>query len=799
MLPEIKENEAFKDTISVRNLVEFILKTGDLDNRMAGADMDDMQEGARIHRKLQKSMGAGYRAEVSLKKTIHLEKNDRAVLLTVEGRADGIYEREYDDGMYVFIDEIKSTFASLSHFDEPVAVHEAQAKCYAYFYAEQKELSQIGVQMTYCNIETEEIKRFERLFEFEELKKWFDSLVKEYSKWIFWQAEWIEKRNASIRATEFPFPYREGQRDLVGNVYGTIAREKNIFIEAPTGVGKTISTVFPSVYSMGENKSSKIFYLTAKTIARTVAEETFNLLCERGLKFKSITLTAKEKVCILGKPDCNPESCERAAGHFDRVNDAVFDLLTSEEIINREKVLEYAAKHNVCPFEMSLDVSLWTDAVICDYNYVFDPTASLKRFFGEEKKTDFILLIDEAHNLLERAREMFSATLVKEDFLHSKRLILGKDKRLEKQLEAVNRVFLNIKNETPSFQVWEECDLLYDKLQKLMTVFEDFLDAHKEGFEGKDDVLTLYFDVRAFMKTYEHFDESYRIYTDTLPSGEFAIKLLCMEPAGRLKERFDLVRTAVMFSATLLPMKYYKEQLGGSGEDFAIYAPSPFSAEKRLIMLAGDVSTRYTRRSNDEYVRIAEYLEKYVSCRTGNYLIFFTSYKMMEDILFVSPMLTEWKEKGKCVVQERDMTEREKEEYLQGFIDEPVETHVGLTVLGGIFSEGIDLTGERLTGAAIVGCGLPTVSNEKELFRAYFEDKYGKGFEYSYLYPGMNKVMQSAGRVIRTVDDVGTILLLDDRFLTRQYSELFPREWYPYEAVTIKNFEEKIRRFYDRQ
>ncbi len=834
-------DENITASVSVRNLVEFILRSGDIDNTKAHTDTDAMQEGARIHRKIQKSMPSGYKAEVPLKTVKILQREDRegSLALTVEGRADGIFELNQK----LTIDEIKSTYLSLDHITEPVPVHEAQAKCYACIYGNDEDLPEVGVQLTYCNIDSEEIKRFNGSYKIEELNEWFDGVVKEYAKWIFWEEDWKKKRNSTINGLKFPFPYRPGQRELVGNVYKTISRGRKLFIEAPTGVGKTISTVFPAVWSVGEGKASKIFYLTAKTIARTVAEDTFALLGSKGLKFRYVTLTAKEKICVLDKPECNPQNCPRARGHEDRVNDCVFDLLTHEEEINRDLILQYAEKHNVCPFEMSLDVSIWADAVICDYNYAFDPDASLKRFFSEDKKNDFIFLIDEAHNLLERAKEMYSAELIKEDFLTVKKEVSPLSKRLEKQLDQCNKAMLTLKRECDDFQVWDNADDLYNKLMRTCSVFEDFLDNTPGGFEGKDDALQLFFDMRRFIEVYETMDEAYRIYTDYRERGEFRLKLLCMEPAAKLKKIMDNTRSSVLFSATLLPMNYYKEQLGGSSDDYAIYAPSPFSPEKRVVMIGRDVSTKYTRRTKEEYTKVAAYIEAFVKAKKGNYMIFFSSYKMMEDVLEASSVLQAWslvntdieqeneedektlenksydlsekmslenksrldkvenKSEGdiKIIVQRRDMSEKEKEEFLEAFKENPNSTLVGFTVMGGVFSEGIDLAGDRLTGAVIVGCGLPMVGNEKELFKFYFDEKSGTGFEYSYLYPGMNKVMQSAGRVIRTVDDVGAILLLDERFCNSQYTELFPREWFPYLTVNLDTMKERLRDFYDRQ
>ena len=400
--------------VSVRNLVEFIMRGGDIDNRTSGSmEKEAMLMGGRLHRKIQRSMGSDYHAEVPLKTVVPCD----GFRLQVEGRADGIIIHEEDGKKEVSIDEIKGVLRDLEHITEPVKVHLAQAKCYAHIYACQNRMQQIKVQMTYCHLDTEEIKRFVMEYTAEELEEWFNELIRQYEKWAKFQIEWEITRNASIKKTEFPFVYRPGQRDVAAAVYRTILRRKKLFIQAPTGVGKTISTVFPAVKAVGEGLGDKIFYLTAKTITRTVAEQAFRSMKDQGLCMKVVTLTAKEKICFCEETVCNPEACPYAKGHFDRVNDAVYDMLANGDDIDRGAIERQAEKFKVCPFELSLDISTWVDAVICDYNYVFDPNAHLKRFFSEGSSGNYIFLIDEAHNLVERGREMYSATLYKEDFM----------------------------------------------------------------------------------------------------------------------------------------------------------------------------------------------------------------------------------------------------------------------------------------------------------------------------------------------------------------------------------------------
>lgn len=787
--------------ISVRTLVEFILRCGDINVGGRGVrDTEAMQKGSKIHRKIQNSMGGDYKAEVALAQEIPMERDGIAFTLVVEGRADGIFTREER----TVIDEIKGMYLDVLKLEEPFMIHEAQAKCYGYIYALQNQLNEIEIQMTYANLDEEDIKRFQKVYPMDVLTKWFEDLVNEYAKWAVWQIKWEEERNATIKQVDFPFPYREGQKNLVTGVYKTILRSKKLYIEAPTGVGKTMSTVFPTVKAMGEGLVEKIFYLTAKTITRTVAEEAFHILRDKGMNLKVITLTAKDKICILDKPDCNPNSCERAKGHFDRVNDAIYDMLVSEHEISRELVEQYAIKHCVCPVEMALDVTLWADAIICDYNYAFDPRVFLRRFFQNEKKHDYCFLVDEAHNLVERAREMYSASLIKDDFLEVKNIVKFRSKKLEKKLSACNRKLLLMKKE------WEEAkaggleyepgalvDQFIITVMNALTEFDIFLNEYLE-FEERDKVLDLYFAIFHFLNMYEIMNDKYKVYINVNEEGHFFVKLQCMDPSDNIKACLDKGRSAVFFSATFLPIQYYKEQLAGTVDDYAIYAPSPFDVNKRRIFVARDVSTKYTRRNFIEYEKIVKYIYEFVMRKKGNYLLFFPSYQYMRTIYDLMEGL-EWKERFQdCeyFVQSQHMTEREREEFLESFTADANVCRLGFCVMGGIFSEGIDLKQDRLIGTVIVGTGLPMVCDDRELFRAYYQEREEKGFEYAYLYNGMNKVLQSAGRVIRTTEDVGAILLLDERFTTSAYTTLFPHEWYPYEIVSLSSLKERLDDFW---
>ena len=712
--------------------------------------------------------------------------------MKIEGRADGLIHTKEQ----VMVDEIKGVLRELDRVQEPAGIHLAQAKCYASMVAEQEGVDEIGVQMTYCQMETEEVKRFQYSYRSNELKVWFDEVIRQYEKWAKFQIEWRKARNASVKGIEFPFPYRKGQRDLAVSVYRTILRKKKLFIQAPTGVGKTISTVFPAVKAVGEELGEKIFYLTAKTITRTVAEQAFETLREQNLKFKVITLTAKEKICFCEETSCNPDDCPYAKGHFDRVNDAVYELLMQEDVMSREVLEAQARKHKVCPFEMALDVSTWVDGVICDYNYVFDPDARLKRFFAEGGAGGYLFLIDEAHNLVERGRQMYSAELCKEDFLAVKKLVKGEAPRFAKRLEACNKILLAMKKECENYKVLDNISHFGIQLMNVLSETDRYLEECVDK-EVRETVLDFYFQVRSFLNIYDGLDENYVVYTEYQENGRFVLKLFCVNPAANLQKCLDKGNSAVFFSATLLPIQYYKRLLSTEKDNYAVYIDSSFDTKKRLLMNGVDVSTRYAMRSREMYQRYATYIFRVVKAKMGNYLIFFPSYRFMEDVYQeFTQLLASDEEEMELVIQQKHMDEEERENFLRAFEMGREKSLIGFGVLGGIFSEGIDLTEDRLIGALIIGTGLPQVCREREIVKEYFDKKGMDGFAYAYQYPGMNKVLQAAGRVIRTEADRGMILLMDDRFATISYQRLFPREWEQHAYCQVDSLAGQLQEFW---
>lgn len=824
-------NDIFEIKVSVRQLVEFVLRSGDIDNRRTASVDSAMQEGSRLHRLIQSRMGDNYYPEVLLK----YQYNTPRYAIIIEGRADGIIienkvnnvsnnndialnqhltKEEFDE---ITIDEIKCVAKNLEYITAPVPVHLAQAKVYAFIYCKQKKLPMIRVRMTYCNMETEEIKHFHEEYSDVELYDWFENLIKQYEKWADFQYDWRILRTETIKAVDFPYEYRDGQKELAVYVYQSINRKKKLFIEAPTGVGKTLSTVFPSVKSMGEGLTEKIFYLTAKTITRTVAEDTFDILRRNGLRFKTVTITAKDKICLLDKAECNPAKCERAKGHYDRVNDAMYAAITGYDKIDRSVIEKVSQEYNVCPFELSLDISLFVDGVICDYNYVFDPHASLKRFFSEGMKGDYAFLIDEAHNLVERGREMYSALLYKENFLLLKRdlkLVIDEQPikkqlkkpslaaRLVKALERCNKELLRLKKESDGCTILDSPDPFVGLVESLRTVMDQFLEEEDDS-PIRQEVLEFFFEINHFLLIYEKMDENYTVYCELLPDERFMMKLFCVNPRNNLKEAMAKGRSSILFSATLLPIQYYKWLLGGEDDDYEAYAKSTFDNSKRGLFIANDVTSKYTRRNDLEYHRIASYIFEIISSKKGNYMVFLPSYSFLANVYdhFIKSFYDE--HDMELIVQQEFMNEEMREEFLGYFNTENKMTVfgnnkslVGFCVLGGIFSEGIDLKADSLIGCIIVGTGLPLVCNEREILKDHFDDENSDGFDYAYRYPGMNKVLQAAGRVIRTQEDIGVVALLDERFNSNAYRCLFPREWSNCQIVNNLNIADRLDEFW---
>ncbi|WKY48230.1 ATP-dependent DNA helicase [Eubacteriaceae bacterium ES3] len=767
--------------LSVRSFVEFLHRHGDIDSQFMKSQR--AVEGTKAHQKVQKSYSeSDYLAEVPLKYSLSYKSFN----FIIEGRADGIFTN-HDE--FPVIDEIKSTTRPLE--DLPASgytVHWAQAKIYAFIFATQNNLSQIGVQLTYFQLETETVQHFREIYLLSDLKTYFHTLLDHYLNWAKLETSSRITRNQSIKNLSFPYPnYRKGQRQLAISVYKTIVEKQKTFIQAPTGIGKTISTLFPAIKSIAEHQTERIFYLTAKTIVREVAEESLNTMANKGLLLKSITLTAKDKICFLETRICSPEHCTYAKGHFDRVNDALYDLLNSNNQITRRLIEDFSRKHRVCPFEFSLDLAAFCDVIICDYNYVFDPRVSLKHFLGDSKNTVF--LIDEAHNLVDRGREMFSAQLSKKMILDLKRQLKGEDKKVLSSLKNLNSLMLNLKknSENKSLSVLsEEPKELEGHLYHFISTAEEWL-TENESHPYHAELLAFYFLALAYLRTGEFLDERYITYVEN-SGNDTRIKRFCLDPSKLLSQSLNTAEATLFFSATLSPLSYYSELLGGKEENYHLLFPSPFNKKRRALLIANNISTKYTERENTKNY-IAALIDATVSSKTGHYLVFFPSYQYMNMVY--ENFIARFPEHN-CLKQEAEMTEGDREIFLNQFRIDSESELIGFCVLGGIFSEGVDLAGDSLIGSIIIGVGLPQICSERDLIKDYFNLKNHQGFDYAYVYPGMNKVFQAAGRVIRTETDQGLILLIDSRFSHNRYQKLFPQDWFPQQIVTttddVKNF-----------
>ena len=750
--------------LSVRQLVEFLLQTGSIDSRFSG--FDRAAEGARIHRRLQRAEGKGYDAEVYLKQEYTVE----GVEYLIDGRADGIFT---EDGL-VTVDEIKTVTVPLEEITEDMQpVHWAQGQVYAAIYARQQDLEAIRVRLTYFQVDEEKIVRFSRRFTANELDSFVEDLLTRYAPWAKRARSWQEQRTGSLQALRFPFSeYRAGQRAMAAGVYRTLRDGQRLLCQAPTGIGKTISTLFPALKAMGEGCDGRIFYLTARSTTRAAAEGALARLRENQpeLRLKSITLTAKDKVCLLEKRECTPEACPYARGYYDRLRDALWQAL-DEDDFTRAKLEELARRFTLCPFEFGLDVSLWCDVIVGDYNYLFDPVVNLKRFF--EAGGDHLFLVDEAHNLPDRARDMHSAGLCKSEVFRCVKL-LGKGRgKLKTALNRLNRAFIDLRHQceeepghtffsAPALTEFDRC------VSRVTGPMEEWLEEHREG-EAHDTMLDLYFELRQYLRAAEWYDDHF-VTQVSAGGSEVRVWQLCLDPSAFVDASLSKGRGAVLFSATLSPAGYFKDILGCTEAKTAAL-PSPFDSARLGLFCAADVSTRYKDRAQS-LEAIARYLHAMAAGQKGNYIAFFPSYSYLAQVREVFCRLFPEVE---TLVQEAGMDDSAREDFLARFT--PAAALLGFGVLGGVFGEGVDLVGRRLIGAAIVGVGLPQVGPRQEMLRRYFDQTRGDGFDYAYRFPGFNKVLQAAGRVIRTAEDKGVVLLIDDRFAAAGYRQLFPEQW----------------------
>ena len=757
--------------LSVHNLVDFLLRKGSIDTRVF--NKSSMTEGSRIHAYYQKKQGDSYLSEYYLEHTFLIDDFS----ITLQGRADGIILFKNE----VIIDEIKSTVIDLDVFaNEQGEWHIGQAKCYALMYGLENDLKTVTIRMTYIHQGTDKKMIRQSTHSIVDLQQEIEDLMHRYIDFYNIVFRRTERRNQSSIALKFPFnSFRLGQKELAKYVYAIAKQGGTLFVEAPTGIGKTISTLYPFVKSFGDETTDKIFYLTAKNSGKEAAFQTMGILKKKGLEASVITITAKDKICFNPGAGCNPDECPFAKDYYNKVNDVLKHAILTSSTFDYETITKFAFDANICPFEFELDLSLFTDVIICDYNYLFDPLVYMRRYF-EESQGNYLALIDETHNLVERARDMYSAEITTKTFtLMKKALKKLEHKKIKASIRALQKHFntmLDMPMDTQT--ILAEHDMKFDRaLNTFLLAGQDVL----KNFHSfvNDDFLDFYFGVNKYLKLLDMYDDSFTTYLYRYGKKDLSIKIFNLDPSRHIRRNLEKVNGRVLFSATLSPVNYYVDVLGGTSTDPVLMLPNPFPPENRLLMIAPTVSTKYKHRQ-DTFGEVARYIERFISHRIGNYLVFFPSYQYLMDVASHLQL----KDHVDVMTQTKEMKDDEKDAFLDRFVLNPTRTTIGLAVLGGAFSEGIDLVEDRLIGAVIIGVGLPQISYERDLIKQYYDHRDRQGFEFSYVNPGMNRVMQAVGRVIRSETDRGAVLLIDDRYLQTRYRSLFKQEWANYQVVT---------------
>ena len=777
-------------TMSVRELCALAFKHGSIDCRKPSAFSKGYQEKSpsEIHSELQKSRGGEYQREVALLNTtlfgdIHYE---------VSGRADGVV----DDGVSIIVEEIK-TVSGYEFSLPPDRLHIAQLHCYAYFLCVNKGLNTITERLTYYNIDAKKEKSIDRIYSLDELRVAYYGLLNAVEKWAKLAKYRAEEVLPSLKNAVFPYDeLRDGQRDFMNEAYRTIKSGQKLFAQAPTGTGKTISSLYPAIKAIGSELCDKVFYLTAKSSTGREAYNAVGRLFEAGAKLRTVTIAAREQMCLCDAAKasggrisnfCNPDDCPYAKGYYDRVDGAIFKLLSTQNGYNIKALNVIAREYSVCPYELSLDISELCDVIICDYNYLFSPSVYLKRYFLDNKNLEkYVFLIDEAHNLGDRAREMYSAQLSQKDADHARSLI-DREKH-DKLFSAVEKYFLALRGlrRLCKDNIVRESDGTESGFyisRNQLSSFGETADVFVKECEGwiranREDpifaeIFALYSSVKNYLLMLEYYDDKFLTYVMVF-GGDIKIRVYCLDPSEVLSHCMSRGVASVLFSATFTPLDYFIDLLGGGKKARQLNLPTPFKQENLFVCAVDTVSTRYDDRDEKNYRRIAAFLATAVSARPGNYIAYFPSYNFMEG---VKKEFEKKFPKVKLVVQSRGMGRADKEKFLSEFKEDSGKLRIGMCVLGGSFSEGVDLPGNKLIGTVIVGVGLPGISNENNIIKEYYDIKSECGYDYAYTFPGMNNVLQAAGRVIRREQDKGIVVLIDDRYAEDRYKILFPPQW----------------------
>lgn len=764
-------------TLSVHQLVDFLLRSGDIDNRVF--NKETMNEGSRLHALYQSKQNNNYLAEYNLKQTFHYQDYD----ITLQGRADGIIV-EKDT---FIIDEIKTSIEDLNTFKEKhLDWHLGQAKCYALMFCKERKLDNIQIRISYFRQGKKDKLFLNFAFQYDELLEFINNLFDQYLNFYNIILRNRILLNESIKNLPFPFKnYRNGQQKLAKFVYFVGKQRKKLFVQAPTGIGKTMSCLYPFVKLLKDNSESKIFYLTAKNSGKLSASNAIDILRNKGLKSHFIIVTAKEKICPYEGKNCNPDECPLTKSYYNNLARVLSYCLEKYDSFDQENILDIALKESMCPFELSLDLSLYCDIIVCDYNYFFDPLVYMKRYFDEDA-SNYLLLIDEAHNLVDRSKEMYSANINFDNIKKYKKENKNIDNKKLKRI--INRLYKLSKLYDSTCE--DEHTVLLDLLEDTDKIFKNFYNVYLDISKNESKLISsrltdIFLDVNKFIKIYELYSDNYILYFHKKiiknKSYDLNLTLKCLDASKYLSSLLKNVKSSIFFSATLAPFNYYADVLGGDKNlDPYLSLPSPFPIENMLMMIAPNISIKYKKRL-ESYQIVSEYIKTFISHQKGNYFVFAPSYEYLNILI---PYLDGIN--AKIVVQTTDMDDIQKQQFLDNFTLNPDKTTLGVVVLGGAFSEGIDLVSDRLIGAVIIGVGLPKVSFELDATAKYYDKLGMPGLDYAYVDPGMNKVMQAVGRVIRSEKDKGAILLIDERYMLNKYQDLFKSEWRNYQVVFNK-------------
>lgn len=763
-------------SVNVRTVAEFVFEGGDL--AVDYSAVERMREGMEGHLTLQRQLDSTWRTE----ETQAIEVRVKDIDIRVQGRVDAV--RRHGDEL--IIEEIKTTRRDPKTIGaDEFPAHWAQAEMYAAMICKKENYAACEVALIYYNINGGRA-RLSRAYTAGRLWWLFMEYLAPYARWLMAMEEWRGKFMPSVSRMRFPFDnYRDGQRQMAKNAYIAARDHRRVMIEAPTGIGKTAAALFGALKAMGEARISAIFYLTARTTGRRSAENALEIMRARGLSVRSVTITAKEKACIPG--DVNCRMCPYSAGYYDRRR-AVLTMALQMEKLGAEEIRALAEEHELCPFELSLDLAENADVVICDYNYVFDPRVRLARFFT--RKNGCVLLVDEAHNLSERARDMLTAELSGREIARLRRDI-GKNDPLYPALTKMLRSLMaseDFEDEVLS-RAPDNIAIAADELMEALT------DSIPAGHPEYRRLVRLLLDATWYAQRHGEFSESESRAVLEREGKLIRARLMCVDPARHLDKCLKKVGSAVFFSATLTPGDFYARQLAINEDqgDALLSLKSPFPRENQLTLLLRS-ETRYARRE-ESLGDICRGIYAMVSAKKGNYIACFPSYAYMdmafERFQLMYPDI-------RLIKQRPNMNDTEREAFIARFQPGNPGHMLAFIALGGVFAEGVDLPGDRLSGAAIVSVGIPLICREREIIREFTDDGEGAGYDFAYTYPGFRRVQQAAGRVIRTETDRGIVLLMDDRFVQEKYVQLMPGHWNVRVMPDAKSAGEAIKRFWSK-